>query len=208
MPGVNGAPFAAERHQVLCVAALAAHPQEAVPQSAAFEITLELLLDIPRHYPAALLHQMGTEYLVMLFDNPIEKGLLGTVAPVTTRTPLPGGRPGRRRVGHDPHPCDNSYCCDVHVHDPVADREEAKEEYGVTLESLEELPKAQAVVLAVAHKAYRNMGVQDFASLMAPDALLLDVKSTLDREQFAQKGIEVWRLYKRGGCGSGLLAAN
>jgi len=88
----------------------------------------------------------------------------------------------------------NSYCCDVHVHDPVADPEEAKEEYGVALESLEELPKAQAVVLAVAHEAYRKMGVDDFTGLMAPDAVLLDVKSVLDREQFAKKGLETWRL--------------
>ena len=88
----------------------------------------------------------------------------------------------------------NSYCCDVHVHDPVADPEEAKEEYGVALESLEELPKAQAVVLAVAHEAYRNMGVEDFSALMASDAVLLDVKSVLDREQFANKGLDIWRL--------------
>ena len=88
----------------------------------------------------------------------------------------------------------NSYCCDVHVHDPVADLEEAKEEYGVELTSLEELPKAQAVVLAVAHEAYRNMKVEDFASLMAPDAVLLDVKSILDRIEFAEKGLDIWRL--------------
>ena len=88
----------------------------------------------------------------------------------------------------------DSYCCDVHVHDPVADPEEAVEEYGVTLKAWEDLPKAQAVVLAVAHEAYRNMGSQDFENLMTPDAVLLDIKSVLDREQFAQKGIEVWRL--------------
>ena len=88
----------------------------------------------------------------------------------------------------------NSYCCDVHVHDPVADPEEAKDEYGVELTSLEELPKAQAVVLAVAHESYRNMKVEDYAALMAPGAVLLDVKSILDRDYFAEKGLDIWRL--------------
>jgi len=103
--GAENAALATEGDQVLCVAALAAHPQEPVFQSAAFEIILELPLDIPRHYPA-LLRQMGSERWVVLFNNPIEKGLLGTVALVTASIPLRRGRPGRRRVGHDPHPCD------------------------------------------------------------------------------------------------------
>ena len=87
-----------------------------------------------------------------------------------------------------------SYYCDVHVHDPVADPEEAKEEYGVELTPLEGLPKAQAVVLAVAHEAYRNMKVEDYAALMAPNGVLLDVKSILDRDLFSQNGLDIWRL--------------
>ncbi len=88
----------------------------------------------------------------------------------------------------------DSYCCDVHVHDPVADQEEAREEYGVELKVWEDLPKADAVILAVAHEAYRDMTPDDFVGLMAPDGVLLDVKSVLDREQFKAKGIEPWRL--------------
>ena len=88
----------------------------------------------------------------------------------------------------------NSYCCDVHVHDPVADPEEAKEEYGVELTPWDRLPKAQAVVLAVAHEAYRNMEMEDYAALLAPSGVLLDVKSILDRDDFAEKGLDIWRL--------------
>lgn len=61
-------------------------------QSAAFQVVLELAVHVIRLFPA-LLRQMDSDYRVMLFDNPIEKGLLGTVALVTTRIPLPGGRP-------------------------------------------------------------------------------------------------------------------
>jgi UDP-N-acetyl-D-galactosamine dehydrogenase len=45
-----------------------------------------------------------------------------------------------------------SYGVDVHVTDPTADPEEAMHEYGVKLETFEELPRADAVVAAVAHR--------------------------------------------------------
>jgi hypothetical protein len=58
-----------------------------------------------RQYPA-LRRQMGGEGRVMLFDDPIKKGLLGPVALVTASIRVPSGIPCRRSVGHDSHPCD------------------------------------------------------------------------------------------------------
>jgi hypothetical protein len=71
---------------MLGVTGLAAHPQKPVLETAAFEVILELASDIRRQLPA-LLHQMGSEYRVILIDDPIEKHLLGTVAtPVRHRS--------------------------------------------------------------------------------------------------------------------------
>lgn len=100
--------FATEGEQVLGVTRLAAHPQEAVFQPAAFEVILKLALHIARQLPA-LLRQMGSERRIILVDDPIEQGLLGPVTLVTTSIPLPGGHPCRRRVGHDPRPCDTVF---------------------------------------------------------------------------------------------------
>ena len=47
-----------------------------------------------------------------------------------------------------------SYGADVHVHDPVADAQEAVHEYGVTLRSWDQLPRAHAMVVAVAHREF------------------------------------------------------
>jgi hypothetical protein len=102
--GTEAPSFTAKSDQVLGVAGVAAQTQEAMFETAAFEVILELPPDIRRQLPA-LLRQMGSECRVILVDDPIEKGVLGTMALVTTRIPLPGGRPGRRRVGHDPRPC-------------------------------------------------------------------------------------------------------
>jgi len=90
------------------VARLAAHPQESVRQTAALKIVLEFALDIARQFPA-LLRQMSGERRVMLFDDPIEKGLLGPVALVTTRATHLAGSPCPSVVGHDPRPCDTVY---------------------------------------------------------------------------------------------------
>ena len=49
-----------------------------------------------------------------------------------------------------------SYGLTVHVHDPVADPEEAQREYGVELEPWDALPRASAIVAAVAHREFRE----------------------------------------------------
>ncbi len=86
------------------------------------------------------------------------------------------------------------YCCDVQVHDPLADPAEAREEYGVELTAWDDLQPAQAVVLAVPHTDYLSRNVSDFRALMVDGATLIDVKSVCDREELAAADIPVWRL--------------
>lgn len=66
----------------------------------------------------------------------------------------------------------------VSVHDPLADPQEALEDYG--LEMLAEL-EAQApfdcVVGAVAHQPYRDLAKQDFEALLVSDGLIFDLKN-------------------------------
>src|SRR5207253_130879 len=56
-----------------------------------------------------------------------------------------------------------SYGVQVFVHDPVPDPEEARNEYGLELVSWDELPKAEAMVVAVAHRQFRSVGAEAFA---------------------------------------------
>ncbi len=87
-----------------------------------------------------------------------------------------------------------SYGCEVAIHDPLADPEEAKHEYGFELKTWEELPKAHAVILAVAHHDYRVMRVEDFQTIMQPNGVLIDVKSILDPAMCETMGSSYWRL--------------
>lgn len=86
------------------------------------------------------------------------------------------------------------YQCQVHVHDPMADKADAQKEYGVNLLDWDELPTADAVVLAVPHKSYKSLTASDFNAFMEPGGVLVDVKSVVDRADLAQANLDVWRL--------------
>jgi UDP-N-acetyl-D-glucosamine/UDP-N-acetyl-D-galactosamine dehydrogenase len=83
---------------------------------------------------------------------------------------------------------------EVHVHDPVADPQEAEHEYGIKLEPWEGLPAAQLMVLAVPHRELLNRSIKDFAEKAARGAVFVDVKSRLDPQALAAAGFAVWRL--------------
>ena len=87
-----------------------------------------------------------------------------------------------------------SYGCRVSVHDPLADAAEAMHEYGVTLHSWDELPRAQAIVAAVAHDAFKRRPLDDYVGKLQPGGLYVDVKSQADAAQFRSRGLAVWRL--------------
>ena len=87
-----------------------------------------------------------------------------------------------------------SYGVDVHVHDPIADAEEAVHEYGVTLRGWDDLPQAHAIVAAVAHRAFKNRTTADYIGKMASAAPFIDVKCAFDAPALRAAGASVWRL--------------
>jgi UDP-N-acetyl-D-galactosamine dehydrogenase len=87
-----------------------------------------------------------------------------------------------------------SYGARVHVHDPVAQPEEAIHEYGVKLVPWEALPRAAAMVVAVAHREFKARPVDDFVTKLAPGGLFVDVKCQLAPDALRARGIRVWRL--------------
>ncbi len=80
------------------------------------------------------------------------------------------------------------------VHDPMADAQEALEEYGVTLVEKEQLNNLDLIFIAVAHNDYRQLTVNDFSNLLNSNGHIYDIKGVLDRNAFASSDIELWRL--------------
>lgn len=87
------------------------------------------------------------------------------------------------------------YEVQVLVHDPLADAEEAKRYYGLELSSMEALQGVDAVVIAVMHKAYAEMGIEGIARFCSDgDPIVVDVKNTFDSANARSKGIVYWSL--------------
>ena len=87
------------------------------------------------------------------------------------------------------------YGIDVLVHDALADPGEAKAYYDVDLLPLDRLKGVDAVVVAVAHQPYREMGLARLAELCdGSRAVIVDVKSAFDRQDAVKAGITYWRL--------------
>ena len=86
------------------------------------------------------------------------------------------------------------YGCEVFVHDPEADAAETLHEYGVKLSSWDELPAADAVILAVAHKSFLEMSPATIMTKLVREGSFVQVKPALDPAAFTREGVRVWRL--------------
>ena len=87
------------------------------------------------------------------------------------------------------------YGVQVLVHDPIAQSEEAVEEYGIQLSKWDDLSDIDGIVVAVAHRAYVDMGLQKLLKPLRSqrEGVVIDVKCLLDPAKLP-KTLKYWRL--------------
>ncbi|EJU08360.1 UDP-glucose/GDP-mannose dehydrogenase [Fusobacterium hwasookii ChDC F128] len=88
------------------------------------------------------------------------------------------------------------YGVNIHVVDPIAEKVEAKKEYGIDLENLKDIKNMDAIIVAVGHKEYRDMDIKElhkYYNEVYSKPLLIDVKSIFNKEE-AEKEYDYWRL--------------
>ncbi len=82
--------------------------------------------------------------------------------------------------------------------DPEADPEGAKKECPTVLVPLSEVSDADCVILAVAHKVFRDLNLKQLDRLFKPvpnnEKVLIDVKSMLNKQELDAEGYRYWRL--------------
>lgn len=77
-----------------------------------------------------------------------------------------------------------SYNTEVDVYDPWVDAEEARLEYGLEcMSSFPEKNQYSAVVLAVGHNEFKEMGVEELKSFGVENAVIFDVKGLFDKNK-------------------------
>jgi UDP-N-acetyl-D-galactosamine dehydrogenase len=87
------------------------------------------------------------------------------------------------------------YGVDVLINDPLADMEEARQYYGVELQPLDVIEDADAVILAVTHREYREIGLKKISGLCTDShAPFIDVKGCFSPQEAQKLGLRYWRL--------------
>ncbi|KAF3890649.1 MULTISPECIES: nucleotide sugar dehydrogenase [Nostocales] len=66
------------------------------------------------------------------------------------------------------------------VHDPLADKAQAQHEYNLEITDWNAISNLDAMVLAVNHKAYLDIPLEELFSRLRPGGVLMDVKSVFD----------------------------
>ena len=84
------------------------------------------------------------------------------------------------------------------IADPTADADEAKRLYGITFADMNAITDCDAVILAVAHDAFRSLTAADLNRLFKKTEngkkVLVDIKGLLDRKAYEAAGYNYWRL--------------
>ncbi|MDU5109609.1 MAG: nucleotide sugar dehydrogenase [Clostridium sp.] len=93
--------------------------------------------------------------------------------------------------------------------DPVADKNEFEEEYGYTLEEVDNIRCMDAIILAVSHSEYREMKISDFNKFYLASRELdevavtkecdeknvfIDIKGIIDKSSIDKNNFVYWRL--------------
>jgi UDP-N-acetyl-D-galactosamine dehydrogenase len=84
------------------------------------------------------------------------------------------------------------------IADPEADAEEAKHEYGIVFDLVEDIKEMDAVVIAVGHDQFLRFTQEDFNKMFKEGTngrkVLLDIKGILNRKEYEVAGYKYWRL--------------
>lgn len=88
------------------------------------------------------------------------------------------------------------YNVKISVVDPIADKNEAKREYNVELEKLENIKDLDAIILAVGHDEYKEIDLKNLEKyyLNKENKILIDVKGIIDKEEASKLEYNLWRL--------------
>ena len=84
------------------------------------------------------------------------------------------------------------------IYDPIADKKEVMEEYGIALSDIAEIKNMDAIVLAVAHKVVTEMTCSELDSLYDLNSeckkILFDIKGVMNKKEYERAGYIYWRL--------------
>ncbi len=87
------------------------------------------------------------------------------------------------------------YGIEVVVHDPLADAKEAEKFYGIKLREIDEITGVDAVIIAVVHRYYKDIGFAEIVRrCFSGIPIIIDVKAAFSPADLRKEDIIYWRL--------------
>lgn len=83
---------------------------------------------------------------------------------------------------------------DVTIFDPIANKEEAKHEYDLKIMELSRSDKFDAVIFAVSHDCFKELGMDFIKELFVDNPVVIDVKGMFNKEELLKNGFIYWNL--------------
>lgn len=84
------------------------------------------------------------------------------------------------------------------VVDPWADEQDAEQEYNIKLTKIEDVKTADCIIIAVAHREFKQLGMAGIGKIFGNDVnsqkVIIDVKGMLNMEEVSKEGYRCWRL--------------
>lgn len=84
------------------------------------------------------------------------------------------------------------------IADPVADKEEAKHEYGMEFLNVDDIKDMDVVIIAVAHEEFKHYTLEKingfFKNMDNNKKIIVDIKGMYDRKEIEEQGFRYWRL--------------
>jgi UDP-N-acetyl-D-galactosamine dehydrogenase len=93
----------------------------------------------------------------------------------------------------------NEYGIKPIVSDPVADKNDVFNFYGITLADQKEMKNLDVLIVAVAHKQFTELSEPEIRKMFAPNgpdskSIIIDVKGIFDKDSYEKSGYLYWRL--------------
>lgn len=87
-----------------------------------------------------------------------------------------------------------SYGVNVSITDALANADEARHEYDEELVDHNDMPDADAVILAVSHDQYLAAGLEPLVEKLRKPGIFIDIKSVFQSDQLTELGFGYWAL--------------
>ena len=85
------------------------------------------------------------------------------------------------------------------VTDPLADKNELANEYGIELVDISDIRDVDCLVITVAHNLYKNFSIDQLDKMFArnmpnEEKVIIDVKGIYDKQEITKRNYVYWRL--------------